>query len=122
MPLALRGIQLAAATKKIFKIVKYSGVVIYVLLAICLGLIFYFSFKTYSTNNEAKYDSLKSVQNALTFILAVFEVISGFLLLFAVYKIRKYLKKGLKSSQINECNIALHAVCFGLFTLGVIVD
>ena len=72
MPLALRGIQLAAETYKVLKIVKYSGVVICFLLAIASGLIFYFSFKTASTDNEAKHNSLKSAQNALTVSLAVF--------------------------------------------------
>ena len=49
-------------------------------------------------------------------------MIAGILLLYAVYSIRRYLKSGLSSSQINECNLAMHAVCFFCFSLNLIVE
>jgi hypothetical protein len=55
---------------------------------------------------------------ALTFI----QVVSEVLILYAVFNIRKYIKKGLKTSQINEQNLLVHATAFLLFTLALIVE
>ena len=42
--------------------------------------------------------------------------------MFAIYKIKSVLRKGLKSSQINEQNLMIHGVCFSLYLVGLVVD
>jgi hypothetical protein len=50
------------------------------------------------------------------------QLISAFLLLYAVFTIRKYIKKGLKADQINEKNMILHAASFFLLGVGLVVE
>lgn len=50
------------------------------------------------------------------------QMISGVFILYAIYKIKGVLKKGLKSSQINEKNLTFHGVCFSLYLLGLACD
>ena len=58
----------------------------------------------------------------LTFGGFLLQVISGVFILYAIYKIKGILRKGLKSSQINEKNLTFHGVCFSLYLLGLALD
>ena len=54
-------------------------------------------------------------------VTAILQTMSGVFLLYAVYMIRKFLKKGIKSEQINERTLALHAFAFGLYMISNVV-
>ena len=71
MPLALKGINMAEKTQKIYKIAKWTGLTVYVVVPLALGFIFYFAYLTLYRDNMVKYDSLKTVQNYMTAFLTV---------------------------------------------------
>ena len=50
------------------------------------------------------------------------EIMSGIFILYSVYSIRKYIRKGLKPQQINQTNLALHSGAFLLYILSLPVD
>ena len=58
----------------------------------------------------------------LTVVNVLLQIISGIFILYAVAKIRKVMLKGLKTQQINEKNLALHAATFVLYLLAISVD
>jgi len=50
------------------------------------------------------------------------QIIIGFVILYAVFSIRSFIKKGLRISSINERNLIWHAAAFALYTAALIVE
>jgi hypothetical protein len=57
--------------------------------------------------------------NILNFAI---QIVSGVFILFAVFAINKIMKKGLKPSQIDSKNMALHTGAFSLYLFGLVID
>lgn len=64
----------------------------------------------------------KLICAVLNVIVTFLQLASGGFILFSVFTIRRFIKKGLRPYQLNEQNLALHAVAFSLYTVGLIAQ
>lgn len=102
---------------------KVIGVVINVLFPVTAGFIMFFAYFTvYHDGKDKQYYSLKRAQNYVIVTSVFFDVVSGIFLLYAVFIIRSHLRNGLQSCQINGRNLGLHAACFLIYVISLIVE
>ena len=65
---------------------------------------------------------MKTAQSWTLWIYALLEIVSGIFILYAVFRIRKYIKKGVKPSQIDWGNLTLHASAFFFYTIALFIN
>ena len=121
IPLALKGIKLSAETQRMYQNIKMVVITANILTAfltavfLCIGNISQIKKGTVDKVIKITYATL----NLLNYSMLV---ACGIFILYAVFSIGKYMRKGLRPAQINAKNLYLHTVTFLLFTLGLIVE
>jgi hypothetical protein len=54
-------------------------------------------------------------------MVGLLQIVSGIILLVAVYKVRSFLVKVGMANQVNYTSMTIHAVSFGLYNVSVVV-
>lgn len=118
MPLAIKGLQ--PKPSKRLKILKIVGLVLNLAVAFLIGLFLFLQlYGDYRQKDVHLYELICVVLNVTVTIL---ELASGGFILFSVFTIRRFIKKGLQPYQLNERNLALHAAAFSFYTVGLIAQ
>ena len=122
MPAALKGIQVTASQKRNYYILKVSVLALNVLASLLVGIFMFCAYYFIYKKDKGEGDRAITAQSWCLWIYSILEIVSGFFILYAVFEIRKYIKKGVKPSQINWRNLTLHATAFLLYTISLCID
>lgn len=118
MPLAIKGLQQKPSNK--LKLLKIVGLVLELSVAFLSGPFIFL--QLYGIYKHEDVYLIKLICAVLNFSITILELASGGLILFSVFKIRRYIKKGLKLYQINEKNVALHAAAFSIYVVALLAQ
>jgi hypothetical protein len=83
---------------------------------------FFLFLNDYKRFKGRSYSAFQICTTILIFVGTILEMISNCLVLYAVVTIRHYIQKGLKSYQLNERNVLLHALAFSVYSVSTVIQ
>lgn len=107
---------------KVYEIFKVSMVVLYVLTCLLLGIFMFLQFYDIQHGESKLAYSEATRQTYCMFFELLLQIVTGFVILYAVFAIHSFIKKGLRISSLNERNLLWHAAAFVLYTIALIVE
>lgn len=122
MPLVIKRCVVPLSTQKYYTRLKQVILVLNILTPIAGAIFLFLDNYFYYTKKHPNKPYAWAYTYSMT-INVTLQVLSGMFILYAVYKIgRTIRKRGLKTKEVNQWNLALHATAFTLYMLALIVD
>lgn len=122
MPFAIQGAPMLARMIRVDNYIYYIFLSLNILLPLLAAVFSTIANSIFFTNPiDGKNGFEVRVLQYLNFMISLLGVISGVFLLHAIFRIRKFIKKGIQTKQINDLAMTVHILAYSLYMLSILV-